>query len=185
MASAFGHAALAATLGSFRKPSARSRKFWSWMIVFSIIPDADIIAFRLDIPYEHMLGHRGFTHSIFFAVMCGFLVCLFLFKEQRRSSIEWWKTFFALSFCMLSHGILDALTTGGKGVGFLIPFSSERFFFPVHPIKVSPISPSQFFSVRGLAILSSEAIWIGGACAVLIISRRIFKILRTRISSSS
>jgi len=28
------------------------------------------------------------------------------------------------------HGLLDMITNGGKGVAFLWPFTSERFFFP-------------------------------------------------------
>src|SRR5437667_359091 len=31
------------------------------------VPDADVGAFGLGIPYEHPLGHRGFTHSLLFA----------------------------------------------------------------------------------------------------------------------
>jgi len=33
----------------------------------SLLPDADVAAFGFGIPYEHPLGHRGFTHSIAFA----------------------------------------------------------------------------------------------------------------------
>lgn len=176
MASAFGHAALACTLGTFRKREDRSLKFWFWMVVFSIIPDADVLAFRLGIPYEHMLGHRGFTHSILFAALSGLIVTLLFFREQLTSFTRWGKTALALFICMLSHGILDALTTGGKGVGFWIPFSGERYFFPFHPIKVSPLSPSQFFSQKGLMILYSEGVWIGGACVILLVLKFVMSI---------
>jgi inner membrane protein len=40
-------------------------------IIGSILPDADVIGFRLGIPYGHLLGHRGFSHSIAFALLLG------------------------------------------------------------------------------------------------------------------
>jgi inner membrane protein len=58
-----------------------------------------------------------------------------------------------------SHGLLDALTNGGRGIAFFAPFSNHRFFFPWRPIQVSPIGVG-FFSARGLAVLQSELRWI-------------------------
>lgn len=43
-------------------------------VIASAIPDIDVLSFRLGIPYESPLGHRGFTHSLAFA----FLLALFL-----------------------------------------------------------------------------------------------------------
>lgn len=57
---------------------------------------------------------------------------------------------------MVSHGLLDTLTTGGKGVALLWPFSDERFFAPLQFIRVSPIGVGRFLSERGLAVLLSE-----------------------------
>ena len=37
--------------------------------ITSSLPDADVAAFGFGIPYDHPLGHRGFTHSIAFAVV--------------------------------------------------------------------------------------------------------------------
>lgn len=42
-------------------------------IVASVLPDIDTIGLYLGIPYSHILGHRGFFHSILFA----FLIALF------------------------------------------------------------------------------------------------------------
>ncbi len=35
--------------------------------VCSVLPDIDVLAFHFGIPYASEFGHRGFTHSIFFA----------------------------------------------------------------------------------------------------------------------
>ena len=66
-----------------------------------------------------------------------------------------------LFLSMSSHGILDAFTNGGLGIGFFIPFTDERYFFPWRPIEVSPLSVSRFLGPRGLEILRNEAQWIG------------------------
>ena len=41
-----------------------------------MLPDADVIGFRLGVPYGGMLGHRGLTHSLIFACMVGLAVAV-------------------------------------------------------------------------------------------------------------
>jgi inner membrane protein len=71
-----------------------------------------------------------------------------------------------------SHGLLDAFTNGGRGIAFLAPFSSQRFFFPWRPIQVSPIGVG-FFSSRGLTVLQSELRWILLPSAIIALIARI------------
>jgi len=59
-----------------------------------------------------------------------------------------------------AHGILDAMTTGGVGIAFFAPFSTERYFFPWRPILVSPIGVASFVSSRGVAVLANELQWV-------------------------
>jgi inner membrane protein len=61
----------------------------------------------------------------------------------------------------MSHGFLDALTDGGLGIAFFVPFDATRYFFPWRPVAVSPIGINQFFSPWGLSVLLTEGIWIG------------------------
>jgi inner membrane protein len=67
----------------------------------------------------------------------------------------------------ISHGVLDAMTTGGLGVAFLSPFSNERFFFEWRVIQVSPIGVSSFFSEWGVRVLSSELVYVWFPCALI------------------
>ena len=132
MASIFGHSVVGFTL-----TKVIDNKNLKWLLlaaIFStILPDFDVVAFKLGIAYEHPLGHRGFTHSILFA----FLWALgLMFTIGRKNKLIW---FLIIFFSTFSHGILDAMTSGGKGVGFFIPFNNERFFFAFRGIKVSPI----------------------------------------------
>jgi inner membrane protein len=167
MASAFAHAAVAATMGTAFKKEIKGTKFWILGIVAAVLPDADVLAFNFGIPYEHMFGHRGFTHSIFFAFFFSF-VLVFIFYRTKTGKIK--KQLFLYFFlCSISHGILDAMTTGGRGIAFLAPFSADRFFFPWRVIQVSPMSVSRFFSEWGMQVIRSELFWIGIPCLVFLL----------------
>ena len=153
MASIFGHALVGWGISSENRN--KNIKLLIFLAIISaILPDADVIAFKYDIPYESMFGHRGITHSIFFALIWSLSISL-MFKSTR-------KVIFTIIFlATISHSLLDAMTTGGLGVAFFAPFSAERFFFPFRPIKVSPLGAANFFSNWGLMVLKSELIWIG------------------------
>ena len=56
------------------------------LMIVAILPDADVIAFSLDIPYSHPLGHRGFSHSLLFALIVSLLVGLAVFRRPARFS---------------------------------------------------------------------------------------------------
>ncbi len=124
--------------------------------IASCVPDADSIGFRLGIPYGHVFGHRGFSHSIAFALLIGLLGVLFATPLRAKRS----SAFLVLFIATVSHGLLDAVTTGGLGVAFFSPFSNERFFFPWQFIKVSPLSLRRMLTPRGLEILRSEFLWV-------------------------
>ena len=66
-----------------------------------------------------------------------------------------------------SHGLLDALSSGGLGVAFLSPFSNHRYFLPWRPIAISPLDVDLFFSDWGLRVLRSEALWVWLPCALV------------------
>jgi inner membrane protein len=129
------------------------------LCVLSIAPDLDVLTFALDIPYIHPLGHRGLTHSVAFAALLALPFGIYAQSGQRsaRVRIHWWLLAFAV---VVSHGVLDAITDGGRGVGFWIPFDDTRHFLPWRPLPVSPIGVGAFLSERGVRILLMEAVWI-------------------------
>lgn len=160
MASVFGHAFFGIGLSK-----AFSRKTSFKILVFAaictIIPDADVLAFKFGIPYESPWGHRGFSHSILFASIFSFIVKQLFFRRIRLFSLEGGSLWFLFFLCVLSHSILDSLTNGGLGVGYFIPFENSRYFSPWRPVQVSPIGVRNFFSEWGLRVILSEALWIG------------------------
>lgn len=136
------------------------KRFRLFTILLPLLPDADVIAFRFGIPYEHVLGHRGITHSLFFAVVTGFLVGFLAFRNMGFTTGK--MCLLALWFALLtaSHGVLDAMTSGGKGIAFFAPFENSRYFFDFRPIRVSPIRIEVFLGKRGLLTLWSEFRWV-------------------------
>jgi len=82
------------------------------------------------------------------------------FRERVVLSWPWWSYVLYFFVVTASHGILDAMTDGGRGIAFFAPFDTTRYFFPWRPVRVSPISIRAFFSARGLQILSSELLFI-------------------------
>ena len=130
--------------------------------VFAVLPDADVIGFRLGVEYADEWGHRGATHSIVFAALCAGVLAL-IWKEARS-----WAGFAFLTFGMASHGLLDTLTNGGLGAAVFWPFDDARIFAPLTPVRVSPIGAG-FFSMRGVETVLSEMRWIWLPCALLAI----------------
>ncbi len=175
MPSVFTHAVAAAALGTLLVPG-RGRLI-ALGAACAVLPDADVVAFFLDVPYQGMLGHRGLSHSIPFAAA---LAIVLTWLVQRPSPGDGQLGAVRLgAFLFLataSHGVLDALTDGGLGVAFLAPLSDARSFFPWRPIAVSPLSARRFFSSEGLPVIASEiaVVWFPAAlvCAAVLARRR-------------
>ena len=127
-------------------------------ILASIVPDFDGIAFKLGIAYGGMWGHRGFTHTLGFALAMG----LFGLLLARRWRLPAWKAYGWVALCTFSHPVADTLTNGGIAIPLYWPMSETRFFSPWRPVEVSPIALKRFFSERGTAVIWSEikVLWI-------------------------
>jgi len=162
MASIFGHGIVGYTISKVASEP-HTKALVILAIVSSILPDIDVLAFHFEIPYEAPFGHRGFTHSILFALIWAIVVTLIFGKTLKK------RYALVIFFSTMSHGILDAMTTGGRGVGFFIPFDDTRHFLPWRVIKVSPLSVGQFFSEWGLQVILNEFIYIFIPCTVVLI----------------
>lgn len=168
MASAFAHVLVAVTLGKTYTSRYTSWKFWVLGALCSILPDADVIMFQFGVPYEHFLGHRGFSHSLVFALLLGIVVTLLFYRDTKLASKAGIGLILYFSLCTVSHILLDALTSGGLGVAVFSPFDNSRYFLPWRPIKVSPIGVGAFFSEWGLRVIKSEILWVGLPCLFIL-----------------
>ena len=154
MASAFTHAFAAVALGNMASGRQRGWRFWVLAAGSAVIPDGDVIGFAFGVRYEDFLGHRGFFHSLVFALIWPAFVVFLEFRQTRGRELAW---LIGLFFVVTaSHGVLDAMTNGGLGVAFFSPFDTTRYFFGWRPLEVSPISITHFFREGGGAVLRSE-----------------------------
>lgn len=153
--------------------------WWFWVIstIIAVLPDIDV-TFRQE--YMSLFGHRGFTHSIFFAVVVGmisaFISVPFVVDRIDADTMFSWRLWSLIAFysgCTLSHSVQDSLvcrlvwdSVAQKyekkcfdiGPAYLSPFSNTRntMCHCYHPILVSPLGVRAFFTEYGLKVLLSE-----------------------------
>ncbi|MDT5155849.1 MAG: inner membrane protein [Acidobacteriota bacterium] len=92
-------------------------------------PDLD---FFLVVASHSRAWHRGFTHSLVFALAV--ILCLLAALGWRKRAMV-----FAYGLAFASHGLLDFATTKfGGGVELLWPFTSERYALGVFGLSELP-----------------------------------------------
>ena len=122
----------------------------------AVVPDLDAIGHMLGVPYASFWGHRGFSHSIVFAVLWGGIVAWTFFRKAP------WLAWVLVSLATVSHPLLDMCTNGGLGCALFAPIDNARYFFHWRPINVAPIGVGAFFTKHGLAVFMSEVqfVWL-------------------------
>jgi inner membrane protein len=143
----FGHIAIGLVSGRRHKEviGARGWRSLFWFPVVGMLPDVDFFWVCLGVPDRGWAGHRGLTHTPFFALSCGLILAWALIKTGRN----WRAMTTAVTLTMLSHGLLDGLAEEGRGIMYLWPLSDTRFHLPWRPIPDAPTGLA-FFSRKGL-----------------------------------
>jgi inner membrane protein len=162
MPTIIAHAAVPLLLGAALGPKLISRPLLIAGTVAAMLPDIDVLAFKIGIAYADPLGHRGAMHSLAFACLSA-LLAAFLHRPLQTSRS---RAFVFTGLAAASHPLLDACTNGGLGVELLWPLSVRRFFLPWRPIEVSPIG-AHFFSRHAWDVLASELLWVWLPAAVI------------------
>ena len=157
MPTIFSHAAVPLVIGYVAGSRRIPGRLLLAGVAAAMLPDADVaLHFLVDAPWGSPWRHRGFTHSIAFALAVGLVGAL----AAGRLGARPWAAFLFLAACTASHGALDALTAGGSGIPFLWPLSDQRWTFPWRPVAVSPIGLRALTSERLPSVLRSELVWI-------------------------
>ena len=167
------HAIAGAAIAQALAPPGRRAAITMIAAACAMLPDADTIGFSFGVRYGSVWGHRGFTHSLFFAALVAVAVAMCFW--QRAGPGEMTRVMVCILAATVSHGVLDAFTNGGLGVAFFAPFDNGRYFFPVRPILVSPIGSARFFSRTGASVLESEIVWVWIPSGVLTIVARLWR----------
>ena len=123
------HIVLGACVGEAFFEKGFGKKAMVWGILAQSIPDIDFIAsFWLNNP-DSLLAHRGFTHSILFALL---IVPVFSITADRIHKphnilFKKWVLFFTTE--IFAHLFIDAFNN--YGIGWFEPFSHFRFSFNI------------------------------------------------------
>lgn len=98
-----------------------------WGALAQSAPDIDFLGSLWLSTDENLLAHRGFTHSITFALMISPVLALAAEKIHRPQNIRFckWLIFFLTE--VLLHLFIDGFNN--YGVGWFEPFSHHRFSF--------------------------------------------------------
>lgn len=180
MASIFTHPAPAIALSMALGSNIISPRLAAACIAAAVLPDLDVVSFSFGVKYAETLGHRGLSHSLVFALGVASLAFLAAPILKAKRTIA----FAAVLFSVLSHILLDAMTTGGLGVAFFWPFDETRHFLSWRPIVVSPFSPKRFMSDWGYRVIMSELRYVWAPCAAFAFTCFILrKIMRSSSSA--
>ena len=166
MATIFSHPAIALGLFPWFRDVRNHKKILLTGAALTIVPDLDVLGMYAGIPFDHMLGHRGLSHSLLFAsILAAIMSAIFAHRKKINALAVW----FYLFVCTASHGVLDAFTNGGPGIAFFAPFSNERYFFSFRPIEVSTLNIRYFFESQGAGVLANEFVTIWPICLIVLL----------------
>ena len=161
MPSIVAHAVAGAALATAAfSPRAAPRRVWITAAIVAAVPDVDAIGR----PFGNLAieasfgGHRGFTHSVMFALIAGAITTWGFFRIPEGSGLHR-RLFLALALAIASHGVLDALSTIGNGVAFWAPFSWTHYEFRWQPL--GEIGPGPRGPERAFDIVANEFFWVG------------------------
>ena len=150
-------------------PAVKSRELTkvlpAWTIpissgILATLPDLDLGWKRVVGPdHPNLLGHRGLFHSPFFLIFAaGVLAALVAWRQSRRAFALLW---FVWAGCMITHPLLDSLTTGGGGVMLLLPFTKARFHLDWRPLETADAGES--LAERAWTLRPSELPFVAAA----------------------
>ena len=137
MPSSLSHAMVAIAVGTAIAPRPMLRPFLVTGAICAVVPDLDAIG-RLSGggDFEWLGGHRGFTHSLTFAMLLGSLAATATFSDRRWTGYRLRFGLFAAAVTA-AHGSLDAFTSIGavtSPVQFFSPFSTHGYVSAWQPI---------------------------------------------------
>jgi inner membrane protein len=169
MPTIISHAAVPLALGIGLGEERVPRALMLAGVAAAMVPDADVILFRFGATYDSPWAHRGFSHSLGFAILLG-LIAVPLFRKAIPPMVA----FAFVAFAAVSHGLLDMLTNGGHGIAILWPASDQRYFFEWRPIQVSPLAAGRF-ATRAARIARTEFLWIWIPAIIVALGLRAFR----------
>ena len=138
-----------------RKPA--PNRFSIPFLIGAALANAADLDFLLVAAFHSKAWHRGFSHSIAFAVFIVLLLIVLMGRNQLRNAVA-----YGLAFA--SHALLDFVTTkSGDGVALLWPFSSDKFAMGWWGLSEAPskLTPVEIVEALALEVLIFAPIFLG------------------------
>src|SRR5206468_3008426 len=109
------HTVLGACLGEVIAGKKLGKKAMLYGILANNIPDVDVVTSFWMNNVDRLLAHRGFTHSILFALFCIPLLAFIAVKLSKKKllSFNQWMLLFGTG--IFTHIFIDAFTVYGTG----------------------------------------------------------------------
>jgi len=115
------HGLLGASLVAAVLPRERPRRYALSLAAGALLANAADLDFGLVFALHSRAWHRGFTHSLAFALAVGLALLVSLGRARAAKAV-------AYGLAYASHAVLDFATTKfGGGVELLWPFTAERY----------------------------------------------------------
>ena len=118
------HIVLGACVGEALAGKKLGKHAMFWGALANTIPDVDVITSFWMSQADSLLAHRGFTHSILFALLFPFILAFILSRWHKNKLMlfkDWW---ILIASGMFIHIFIDSLTS--YGTGWFEPFSHHR-----------------------------------------------------------
>ena len=144
-------------------PRAGRARYWATLLTGVVLANAADLDFFLVYVFRARVWHRGFTHSLVFALAVFLCLLLALGRARAREAVA-----FGLAFA--SHSLLDFATTrDGGGLELLWPFSVDRLGLRWWGLSELP---SHLTAAEILKSLSLEFVLFAPPLLFLILLRR-------------
>ena len=132
MATIYTHAVVGVGLSRLCAGRPMPWTYWGLAALLPVVPDLDVFS---TYAYGSLLGHRGITHSLLFALLLSGIAAI---ATARWFRVHWWSLMILFFLIVASHGLLDAMTKGGENIPFFWPLGGRygnwgRFLFPISP----------------------------------------------------
>src|SRR5262245_6612882 len=117
------HTVLGACIGEAIAGKKIGKKAMLWGALANNLPDIDVVTSLWMNHADSLLAHRGFTHSILFALLISPLLA-FCFTRYSRLALTFKDWLLIFGTGAFSHILMDAMTS--YGTGWFEPFSHRR-----------------------------------------------------------
>lgn len=148
------HTVLGACVGDALAGKKLGKQAMLWGALANNIPDVDVVTSFWMNQVDGLLAHRGFTHSILFALLFSPLLAYLFTRWHKNKKMLFRDWLILFGSGMFIHIFIDALTC--YGTGWFEPFSHRRVTMNVLFVADPFYTISIFISFIALLIIKSK-----------------------------